>query len=531
MIDTMTNFTAKALLLATAIALCSVNAMSEIQPLRPNIILILADDLGYGDLACYNSRSKIPTPNLDRLAAEGMRFTDAHATAAVCTPSRYNLLTGRYAWRSRLKKAVLFEYDGPLIEPGRQTLPGILRDAGYHTAMFGKWHLGWDWTLTTGERVNDLVPYGKWADPVREGIGRKVDFTVRLGGGPLDCGFTEHFGVDVPNFPPYTWIEGDRITEQPTAYKAKADRDGTAGPTIPGWDSASMIPAFQKRSLALIERSAKTNQPFFLYHALTSPHSPISPNKEFIGKSGLDRYGDFVVEIDHLVGEIVDALERTGQVDNTILIFASDNGPEGPTPDNVGAYERARTTRHFSSGDLRGVKRDAWEGGHRIPLIAHWPGVIPTGASNDHLVLLGDLMATVADITGATIHPGEAEDSQSFWATLRDPAKPARASAVLHSVNGKFVLRKGDWVLIDAPTGDDNYGEYMEPEWLKKERGYTAHNHPGELFNVREDPSSRTNRYADHPELVAEFKSLLEQAKAGRIVERPSFAPGEKISE
>jgi arylsulfatase A len=483
---------------------------------RPNIIYILADDMGYGDMGFNNPNCKIPTPNLDRLAAQGMRFTDAHAGSSVCTPSRYSVLTGRYSWRSRLKSGIVWEWDGSLIEPDRLTVAGMLKAEGYRTACFGKWHLGWDWTTKDGSHPNDTLSFGVREKDERYAFGlENIDYTAPIKGGPVDRGFDAYFGVDVPNFAPYTWFRDDRLTEQPTEEKPP-QMYGNPGKACPEWVLEKMIPEFTRRVVEYIEEAAASAQagggaPYFLYYPLTSPHSPIVPNDRFKGMSAIGNYGDFVCEVDWVVGQVMDALDRTGTRENTLLIFTSDNGPENRTSDDLGVYERARITGHYSMGDLRGIKRDAWEGGHRVPFTASWPAVVPQGTVCDQLIGLGDLMATCAEITGADLPDDGAEDSVSTLPLLRGEIDtPVREFAIHHSMRGKFAVRKGDWVYIDDPNGGDN----EEPEWLRKERGYTAHEAPGELFNLRTDYSERENLYLDRPEIVAELSELIERAKS-----------------
>jgi arylsulfatase A-like enzyme len=477
---------------------------------KPNIVYILADDMGYGDLGCNNPDSRIPTPNLDRMAKDGMRFTDAHAGSSVCTPSRYNILTGQYCWRSRLKQGIVWQWDAALIEPDQKTVGHLLREEGYTTACVGKWHLGWDWATKNGTPPNDTVEFGRWDDASREELSDQIDFESRIGGGPVDRGFDTYFGVDVPNFPPYAWFENDRLTEVPTDPMPD-DMYGHPGVAVPGWDLKAVVPELTRRAAHIIESNADSEQPFFLYYPLTSPHSPIVPNDEFVGKSGAGNYGDFVCEVDWIVGEICDALERTGQADNTLIIFTSDNGPEGYTPDDSGAYERAREHRHYSMGELRGLKRDAWEGGHRVPFIARWPGVTPANTVCDQLITLGDLMATCAEMTGAELRSGEAEDSVSMLPLLHgNTDSPVRSYAVHHSLSSRFAVRKDDWVLIDNPCG----GEIEEPEWFRQERGYEAHDFPAELFNLQADLGERKNCYGEQAEIVAELSVILREVKS-----------------
>ena len=490
---------------------------------KPNIIYILADDMGYGDLGCNNPNSKIPTPHLDRLAAQGMRFTDAHAASSVCSPSRYALLTGRYCWRTPLKSGVLWPWDPPLIEADRPTAAKLLRQQGYQTACIGKWHLGWDWATRDGQPACDDAPIGKLDRDQRRALEQNIDYGQPMGGGPLDCGFDEYFGVDVPNFPPYTWFEQDRLAAAPTAQKPD-EMFGLPGAMKPGWKLEEMVPEFVRRARAYIGGAG--DQPFFLYLPLTSPHTPIVPNRPFIGQSGAGRYGDFVCEVDWVVGQIMEALHEQGLTDNTLLIFSSDNGPECGAAAAGGSYEHARQFGHYSMAHLRGVKRDTWEGGHRVPFIARWPGAIPAGAVCPQLALLGDFIATCGEIVGAELPAGTAADSMSILPLLQGQLdRPVRRWAVHHSASGRFALRRDNWVFIDAPSGDDN----QEPDWFKAERGYTEHDLPGELFNLRDDISERHNRYHQQPQIVQELARRLEEIKAhGEAVVEPYDGPLEE---
>ncbi|MFC1526420.1 arylsulfatase [Candidatus Latescibacterota bacterium] len=469
---------------------------------RPNIIYILADDMGYGDMGCNNPGSKIPTPNLDRLAGEGMRFTDAHAPSSVCTPSRYAILTGRYCWRTDLQRGVLWPWDPPLIAPDQLTVAELLRQSGYRTACVGKWHLGWEWATRDGAPANQGIEPGVYDKDLRCELGRNIDYTRPMRGGPVDCGFDYYFGEDVPNFPPYTWFEQDRLVTQPTE-ELPEDWFGHPGAMAPGWELEAVMPTITRRAAQYIEEAG--DEPFFLYFPLTAPHTPIVPLEEFRGRSGAGEYGDYVCEVDWAVGQVMAALERKGMADNTLLIFASDNGPEHF------AYGCIQEHGHYSMAHLRGVKRDTWEGGHRIPLVARWPDVTPPGSECHHLTTLGDLMATCAQIAGTALPEGAGEDSVGILPLLQGSPEPTRAFAVHHSCNGRFAIRKGDWVFIDGPSG----GDVKEPDWFRKERGYADHEHPGELFHLVDDIAERRNLYGEHPGVVKELGSLLEQAKGG----------------
>lgn len=480
---------------------------------RPNIILVLADDLGYGDLGCYNKNSKIATPNLDRLAHEGMRFTDAHAPTSVCTPTRYAILTGRYAWRTRLQRGVLGPWNEPLIAPDRLTVAKLLQSHGYTTAAIGKWHLGMTWPTKDGRPPSTT-----------QNRLSNVDFSRPITDGPTTRGFDYFFGMEAPNFPPYCFVENSRTVGIPSGPDAgPAELFNHPGPMLPGWKLVNILPELTNRAVKWVEDSAKGDKPFFLYLALTSPHYPVVPAPEFRGKSAAGEYGDYVVQTDWTVGRVLDALNRTGVADNTLVIFTSDNGPE-VVEIHPGAYDRIRQYHHYSMGPLRGVKRDIWEGGHRVPFLARWPGKIRAGAESGETMCHVDLMATVAAILGEKLPVNAAEDSVNVLPALLGEklSASAREATVHHSMQGNFAIRQGDWVLIDAPNGDGN-GKRGEPEWFKTERGYAKDNQPGELFNLREDLSERHNYFGERPELVRQLKDLLEKYKAeGRSTPGPS---------
>ena len=491
----------------------------------PNVVVILADDLGYGDLAANDPACRIPTPSLDRLCERGMRFTDMHASSAICTPSRYSLLTGRYNWRSRLERGIVWEWDAPVIEPATPTIATSLRERGYTTACIGKWHLGWDWATLDGRAPNDTLPWAVRDDEVaarRRAYSANVDFAARIGGGPVDRGFDSYFGVDVPNFAPYAWFEDDRLSGLPTDEKPDT-MYGEPGPMVPGWSLEAMIPELTRRAVRFVEEHAR-GDPWFLYFPLTSPHSPVVPNREFHGRSGIGAYGDFVCEVDWVAGQIVAALERTGQAEETLVVFTSDNGPEVRTPDDEGAYERARRSGHFSMGRLRGVKRDVWEGGHRVPFVASWPGVVPKGSVCRQTACLLDLFATVVDLAGAPL-PSEAEDSVSLAPLLRgETDAPVRECLVHHSAWGTYAIREGNWVYVDAPLG----GHVPEPEWFRELRGYAPHEQRGELFDLAADLPQRANAYAERPEVVERLAARLAEIRRGPVT---AAAPGEHLSE
>lgn len=403
---------------------------------RPNIVLILADDLGVGDVACLNAKSKIRTPNLDRLAREGTTFADAHSPSAVCTPTRYGLLTGRYAWRTRLKSGVLLGWGEPLIEPSRPTLASLLKRQGYVTACVGKWHLGLDWKS---------LPKGASA---KKGEGWQTDYAKPFGGGPTSLGFDQFFGISASlDMPPYVYLEGDRATAIPTTEKTWVRK----GPAAADFEAIDVLPKTTERAVAFIREqapAAKKGTPFFLYFPLTSPHTPVVPTPEWKGKSDAGEYGDFVAQTDDVVGKIMNALETSGVANDTLVIFTSDNGA---APYVVVALEQR--FGHFSSGSLRGYKADIWEGGHRVPFFARWPGVVPAGATSHETICHVDFLATFASLVGEKLPKNAGEDSYDLTPALRGEkrAQPIREAMVLHSLRGVFGIRQGDWMLCLGP--------------------------------------------------------------------------------
>ena len=470
---------------------------------RPNIVLILADDLGYGDLSVNNSDSKIQTPHLDRLATQGRNFTDAHSPSGVCTPTRYGVLTGRYAWRSRLKKGVLNAASPPLIEEGRLTLPAMLVQKGYATGAFGKWHLGREWPL---------VEDGKGVVPTN------IDWSKPALYCALDAGFTYYFGLSKPA---WGFMEDRRALTKPTeAFDLShipshiIGGNNDTGYREPGFTFEQMLPAWVEKTNAYIRRQSEADTPFFVYFAPICPHRPINPNKEFQGKSDCGVYGDFVMELDAAVGSLLQTLEETGEADNTLVIFSADNGAE------VNTYLHIETYDHWSSNGLRGCKRDLYEGGHRVPFIVRWPGRIPAGTRSDEILCLTDLMATVASIVDYDLpKTGAAEDSYNqFPAFLGESLdSPIREATVHHSAQGAFAIRQGDWVYIDRNTGADN----REPNHVLKSLGVQADEEEYELYNLREDPKQTTNAIREYPEKAAALKALLEDYK-----DRESSLPG-----
>ncbi|MHC4527503.1 MAG: sulfatase family protein, partial [Planctomycetota bacterium] len=404
---------------------CAADKQAE----RPNIVYILADDLGCGDVRCLDPQnSKIPTPNLDRLASEGTTFTDAHSGSAVCTPTRYGILTGRYAWRTRLQESVLFPGDKPLIAKERLTVPSLLRRHGYTTACIGKWHLGIEWS---GE--------GDYSQPIIDG--------------PTSHGFDYYFGTDVPNFPPYCFIENDRTVGSPTAKKVKKDLNGLPGPMLPGWRFDEILPGITKKAVEYINQRAADHRPFFFYFALTSPHEPVAPSGRFKGKSGISEIADFIMETDWAVGEVIKALDKKGLKENTVVIFTADNGHSSYTD-----LQSLLKHGHKPSAQFRGYKSNIWDGGHRVPFFVRWPGKIKAGSHSDQIICLTDLMATCADILGVQLPDDVGEDSVSILPTLLGKAtEQLREAIVHHSSSGRFSIRQGKWKLAFCP-GSGGYG-------------------------------------------------------------------------
>ena len=430
---------------------------------EPNIVLVLADDFGYGDARCYNPESKIPTPHIDRLAAEGMKFTDAHSGSAVCSPTRYGILTGRYAWRTKLRRGVLGPYDPPLIAEQRPTLPGLLRANGFHTACIGKWHLGWDWPKKNGEVV----------------------FDQPISGGPTSRGFDFYFGTNVPNHPPYCFIENDRTVGQPTDQKTVRDLNGLPGPMLRGWKFDAILPTLTARAVDYIgERAKEKNRPFFLYFPLTSPHEPIAPSERFRGRSGINDLADFFMESDWAVGEVMAALDKHELSANTLFFFTCDNGHATYT-----GLPPLTKAGHKVSGPLRGFKTDIWEGGHRVPFVARWPGRIKAGTTSDATICHTNFLATCLDVLGKQLPTGAAEDSFSIWPLLqgKEPAVPVFPYVVHQAGNGRLAIRQGKWKLVAGMRGENDANTAEELYDLTADIGETkdvAARHPGEVKSL-----------------------------------------------
>ena len=453
------------------------------QPPPPNIVYILADDLGTGDLSCLNPSGKINTPNLDKLAAQGRIFTDAHSNSAVCTPTRYGILTGRYAWRTSLQSGVTWSYDQPLIDQNRLTVASYLKKHGYHTAGIGKWHLGLGWVKDTNGNVDFLQP---------------------LTEGPNDNGFDYFYGITASlDIPPYFYLENDRITATTIDTVKGNDMQGKAfwrpGPIGDDFDFWEVLPNLTQKAVSYITDRSKTQQPFFLYFPLPAPHTPILPTEEYIGKSGTNAYGDFVVMVDDMVGQVMQALEANEATSNTLFIFTSDNGCS-PRAD----FPELAAVGHDPSYVYRGHKADIFEGGHRVPFIARWPGHIPAGTTSGALVSLTDLLATCAAIIGDTIPETAGEDSYSMLTHLTDRTDdhPIRPNMIQHSINGSFAFRQGDWKLAVCP-GSGGWS-FPRPDTAQK-MGLPDF----QLFNLKDDIAEAKNVFQDQTDRIETMLDML----------------------
>ena len=475
------------------------------QAVLPNIVILYADDMGYGDLAANSPASKIPTPHLDALAAQGMRFTDAHSSSGVCTPSRYALLTGRFHWRKF--HGIVDSFGKPILDAAEVTLAELLKSRGYRTACIGKWHLGWNWS--------DIQKPG--VKPALAGTGgtkifasADFDWSKPLSGGPCSHGFDYYFGDDVPNFPPYAWFENDHVITEPsgsleiTAKTKEGDWEARPGPMTPGWDFYAVVPRLRDQTVKWISDQRGQDGPFFLYVPFNSPHAPIVPTDEFAGKSKAGGFGDFMVQTDHHAGQILQALADHGFSGNTLVIFSADNGAEHY------AYDRIRNFGHRSSGPLRGVKRDLYEGGHRVPFIVKWPGVVQPGTVSNALTSQVDLMATLAAVAGADVPAGSAADSYNMLPVWKGNAPGPRRSIVHNTNKEAYAVRHDQWLFIAARSGAHS----KVPEWFDRENGYLKNDLPGELYDLSTDLGQKRNLYAEMPDKVKDLTALLEQIRS-----------------
>lgn len=473
--------------LLAGIALCAASPLPTIraaESAKPNIVYILCDDLGYGDVHCLNpGRGKIATPHLDKMAAQGMIFSDAHSSSSVCTPTRYGIMTGRYNWRTRLQSGVLQGYSEPLIAKDRLTVPALLKQHGYTTACIGKWHLGMG------------IEKGQPSPSITDG--------------PITRGFDSYFGISASlDMPPFAFIENDRFTEPLTTTK-KWQR---SGPAAASFEAVDVLPTFTRKAVEFITKQAKTEKPFFLYMPLNAPHTPIVPSKEWAGKSSLGKYGDFVMETDWAVGEVLAALDKTGMGGNTLVILTSDNGCS-----KAAGIPQLQSQGHYPSGDMRGSKADIFDGGHRIPFIARWPDKTKAGSRSAQTVCLTDLIATCADILGAKLPENAGEDSVSILpAMLGTDKSPLHEAVVHHSINGSFAIRQGKWKLeLCADSGG-----WSDPKPASNEAKELPDT---QLYDLGEEIAETKNLQAQHPEEVIRLTKLLEQ-----IIANGRSTPGGK---
>ena len=455
----------------------------------PNIVFILADDMSYDSVSALNDKiGEMKTPQIDRLAKEGMIFDDGHSASAVCTPTRYGLLTGRHCWRTKLKTSVLWDYAQPLIEDGRLTMGEMLQSKGYQTAMIGKWHLGMVWPGKDGQPANrDLLIRDKLWGKGKERImacEKNIDWKGKIKT-PRAYGFDYYFGVDIPNFPPYCWIENDHTVGTPTVQKPKR-MYGHNGLMQEGWKLDRILPTLAEKSVAYIKQAATKEEPYFLYLSLTSPHAPIAPSAAFRGKSGISNYADFVLETDWAVGQVLDAIEDSDKADNTLIIFTADNGTA-----HFAKFDELESKGVNLRSTFRGYKGQIWEGGHRVPLLAKWPKQIKAGRRTRETVCLNDFFATFAELTCYQIQDNQAEDSYSILPLMTGESEvlPDRPMVINHNSDGTFAIRNKQWKLIFP---------------LKK---------GGEikLYNLDSDIKESRNVAAEHPEVVGELTAAMKK--------------------
>jgi len=463
--------------------------------IRPNIVYILADDLGYGDVSCLNENSKIHTKNIDDLASKGMCFTDAHSNSAVCTPTRYGILTGRYAWRTELKHGVLYGFDNHLIEPERMTVASYLKAKGYKTACIGKWHLGMDWQ--------------------KDNAGNPLPFES-IKNGPNSNGFDYFFGISASlDIPPYFYIENDKITATridtiEAAEKPAFWRKGQIGDDF---KHVEVLPKITEKAVNYIHQQADSEKPFFLYFPLPAPHTPIIPTPEYQDKSNLSVYGDFILMVDDVTGKIMAALKEESITNNTLVIFTSDNGfsPAANTKEQ-------ESEGHYPSYIYRGYKADIFEGGHRVPFIVNWPDKIKAGTISDETVCLSDMLATCAGLFNETLPDNAGEDSYNILPVLlgEEYEPPVREATVLHSINGSFALRKEDWKMIFCP-GSGGWSSPIPKEASKMDLPSL------QLYNLSSDVAEKNNVSANHPKIVEKLTKLMRS-----YIENGRSTPGEK---
>jgi len=476
-----------------------------VQNNRPNIIYILADDLGIGDLTIYNKNGKISTPNLDEFGREGMKFNDAHTSSSVCTPTRYGILTGRYNWRTPLKDFVLWGNSPILIEKDRLSVAQLLKNAGYKTANIGKWHLGLNWTLK--EDTPDFEAFTKRTDRVSFA---KIDYHQPLKSGALDLGFDYSFMIAASlNMPPFVYLENDKATQIPTKKTERKRKEYPFSSWIKG-DIADdfvhdqVLPTFVEKSVDFIKDNANKDQPFFLYLSLPAPHNPVLPIAPWKGTSKINEYADFVIMIDALMGQIFETLKAQGIEENTMVIFTSDNGCS-----STADIPTLKKKGHYPSYIYSGLKGSYLEGGHRVPFLVKWPGVVPANSESDATICTTDFMATCAELVNYSLKENEGEDSYSMLPLLKGEDSYNRTSTVHHSKTGVFAIRQGDWKLVLFPNS--GLGAKGQPAKIKKQLPDYL------LYNLEKDVKEKNNVAQEYPEKVAALRNILiQQIKQGR---------------
>ena len=482
-------------------------ALAQNNSTYPNIIYILADDMGFGDVSAYNPEGKIKTPSLDKMANEGMMFTDAHTSSSVCTPTRYGILTGRYNWRSRLKSGVLTGNSKALIPDDRTTLASLLKTQGYKTAFIGKWHLGWNWALKN--------PTLKSGDGWDKSDFDNIDFTKPISHGPKELGFDYSYGhAGSLDMAPYVYVENGMATAQPNRITVNKDKYGwwREGPTAADFDHDDVTPNFFRKTIDYISTENTHKKPFFIYLALPSPHTPILPLDKWKGKSKLNSYGDFVIMIDHYIGQLMDTLKKEGIAHNTLIVFTTDNGCSP-----AAGFDEMVESGHLPNYIFRGHKADIFEGGHRVPFIVRWPSVISDNRKSNQLICTTDFLATVAEITGYQLKPNEGEDSFSMLPIFYGNDQKIRSSVVNHSINGSFAIRQDHWKLILTP--DSGGWSYPIPG---KDQQLIEQLPKFQLYDLAQDPGEQNNLYTVQPKKAQELQTLLvELIRNGRSTPGP----------
>ena len=460
---------------------------------KPNIVLILGDDMAIDSVSAYNDQLGLKTPHLDQLASEGISFMDAHSTSGVCSPSRYSVLTGRYHWRSRLKRGIVGKWERPLIKNSRLTLPEMLRVQGYATACIGKWHLGWHWPKKGGGTTEKFT---------------EIDFTKPVKGGPIDHGFDYYYGDDVPNWPPYAWRENDKIIGPLDSTMNAGSMVGvSSGPSVKDWDFSAVLPEYARRCSKYIHGRKGKTQPFFLFFPMPSPHTPIAPDKTWQGKSGVSEYADFLLETDWVVGQVLKAIKDSGQEDNTIVIFTCDNGTS-PKCDFAGLEKKNVNLRHH----WRGNKADVYEGGHRVPFIVKWKNHAIAGSRTNETITHTDIMRTLAEATQGKLPETAAVDSVSLIPAIKKQVRthPLHDIVINQSGSGYFAVRKGPWKLLLC-RGSGGWSEPKEAAAAKKGLPKV------QLYNLEQDPKEQKNLQAQYPEKVQQLTAALRSSiEAGR---------------